>query len=411
MSNVEKKPSESSAPLHGVLAEYEGVTPLMEACAKVRDAGYKKWDAHTPFPVHGLDKAMGIKPTKLPWLVLLCGITGLTCAISLQYWTNVVDYAFRISGKPYFSLPSNIPVCFELTVLLSAFGAFFGTMAFNKLPELFRPVFTAPRFRRATADRFFIYVEAKDPNFSAKQLSELFGSTHATAVEQIFYDEHTPAARLPKTLVGAFAVLTAFTVVPLALVARARETTSSLPRIHPIPDDMDSQYKFKAQASNWFFTDGRAMREPPEGTVALGELHDDDPLYKAKTADANQWVTGFPVAVNDATMARGRDRFGIYCAPCHGISGRGDGMVDKRASSLMEGTWITPTSLHDARVRALPSGDIFNTITHGIRNMPAYGHSIDPSDRWAIVMYVRALQLSQNAPKSAVPAEVLPALQ
>ena len=411
MSNVEKKPTDVSPPLHGVLAEYEDVTPLMEACAKVRDAGYKKWDAHSPFPVHGLDKAMGIKPTFLPWIVLVCGLTGLASAVGLQYFTNVVDYPFRISGKPYFSIPSNIPVCFELTVLFSAFGAIFGTFGINKLPEFFRPIFTAPRFRRATADRFFIYVEAKDPNFSAKQLQELFGSTHATAVEQVFYDEHSPATRVPSTLIGVFAILTALTMVPLALVARARETTSSLPRIHPLPDDMDSQYKFKAQASNWFFTDGRAMREPPEGTVALGDLHDDDPLYKAKMADQNTWVANIPVPLNDATMTRGRERFGIYCAPCHGISGRGDGMVDKRASGLMEGTWVTPTSLHEARVRAQPAGEIFNTITHGIRNMPAYGPNVDPADRWAIVMYVRALQLSQNAPKSAVPAEVLPALQ
>src|SRR5690348_2875861 len=99
MSNVDKKSPDTNAPLHGVLAEFEGVGPLMEACAQVRDAGYKKWDAHTPFPVHGLDKAMGVRPTRLPWLILLCGVTGLCCALLLQWWTNAYDYKFHISGK------------------------------------------------------------------------------------------------------------------------------------------------------------------------------------------------------------------------------------------------------------------------------------------------------------------------
>ncbi|RYF08512.1 MAG: DUF3341 domain-containing protein, partial [Deltaproteobacteria bacterium] len=203
--------------------------------------------------VHGLDDAMGVRPTKLPWLILVSGITGLCCALLMQWWMNSYDYPFHISGKPLFSLPANIPVCFELTVLFSAFAAIFGSLGMNKLPELFNPLFLNPRFRRASADRFFIYVESRDKLFDEKALSKLFAAGHALAVEGIYHDERSLSARLPKGTVGTIAVLTVLTLVPLAMIAKARETTSELPRIHLIPDDMDSQYKFKAQAANWFF--------------------------------------------------------------------------------------------------------------------------------------------------------------
>ena len=410
MNHDDTKPSPRKTPLHGVLAEFDAVDPLMRACVKVRDAGFRRWDAHTPFPVHGLDKAMGIRATRLPWLIFFAGISGLLTALALQYYTNAFDYPFRISGKPTFSLPANIPVMFELTVLFSAFAAIFGCLALNKLPELFNPVFKSPRFRRATSDRFFIYVEKRDPAFELKRFSELMQGCKALSIEEVFHDERGADVAIPKGLPGIVAVLTVITLIPLALIARARESTSALPRIHVIPDDMDSQYKFKPQAMNWFFEDGRASREPPEGTVAAEDIVAEDTYFNGKSGDG--WTTAFPagVALTEATMDRGKERFGIYCAPCHGLSGHGDGMVSRHADKLMEGTWVTPSNFHDDRARALAVGDIYNTITHGVRNMPAYGPQVEVADRWAIVMYVRALQMSQNAPKSAVPAEALPTL-
>lgn len=406
------------APIHGVLAEFSEVGPLMKACREVRDAGFKTWDAHTPFPVHGLDAAMGVRPTKLPWFILLSGLTGLSSALLLQWWTMAIDYPFRISGKPLFSLPAFVPVCFELTVLFSAFAAIFGCLALSKLPNLFNPLFRSPRFRRVTNDKFFIYIEAKDAKFDRSAVESLFGRVHAQAIEPIFFDEHGPETRLPRGFGGVATVVVALSLVPLALIARARESLSELPRIHanppaPIKDDMDHQYKFKAQTENWFFKDRTAMRHWPEGTVA----QEDPPVlqtpYLTGKNENGAFVTALPegVRATQATMHRGQERFGVYCAPCHGPAGYGDGLVAQRAESLQQGTWVQPSSLHDERVRQLAHGDVFNTITHGVRNMPAYAHLIETDDRWAIVMYVRALQLSQNAPKSAVPVDVLPSLQ
>jgi hypothetical protein len=141
--------------VHGVIAEYTSVDTLMAACRRVRDAGYEKTDAFTPFPVHGIDKALGIKPTILPWIVLGAGLTGTATAMAMQIWMNAIDYPYIISGKPFISLPAFMPVAFELTVLFSSFGAFFGMWALNGLPKFSNPVFTDPRFDRVTDDRFF----------------------------------------------------------------------------------------------------------------------------------------------------------------------------------------------------------------------------------------------------------------
>jgi len=146
------------------------------------------------------------------------------------------------------------------------------------------------------------------------------------------------------------------------------------------------------------------MRPDPPGTVARGELDEDDAIYRGKRGD--EWITTIPVPVTGALLARGRQRFDIYCSPCHGLAGYGDGMVAKRAEALQEGTWTPPSSFHTDLVRSRPVGHIFNTITHGIRNMPAYGPQIPVADRWAIVSYVRALQRSQNATVADVPPDL-----
>lgn len=151
--------------LAGFLVEFETVDELKVACERVRDAGYTRWDAHSPFPVHGLDSSMGLRSTILPWIVFKGGVIGALTGLGLQWWTNAENYPFVISGKPLWSIPANIPVTFELTVLFAAFAAFLGMVILNGFPRWHHPVFSSERFRRATIDRFFISVEADDPRF------------------------------------------------------------------------------------------------------------------------------------------------------------------------------------------------------------------------------------------------------
>jgi hypothetical protein len=183
--HVEAVTNTAEPKLFGLLAEYESPGRLLDAARKVRDAGFKSWDCHSPFPVHGLDRAMGMRDTRLPWLVLGGGLTGLTVALLMQWWMNAVDYPYWISGKPLFSLPANIPVAFELTVLLSAGAAFVGLFLFNRLPQFYHPTLNSQRFRRVTSDRFFITIEAADPRFDASRVEKLLRDTGCTHIERL----------------------------------------------------------------------------------------------------------------------------------------------------------------------------------------------------------------------------------
>ena len=175
----------SAGRLWGLMAEFDNVPDTVAAAAKTRDAGFRRWDTHTPFPVHGLCEAMGMRDTRLPWAVLAAGICGAIGGLALQYWTNAVDYPFVISGKPLFSLPANIPIVFECAVLFAALTAFKGMLIANRLPCHYRPVFKSERFRRVTQDRFFIVIEATDPLFDRAKTRSFLESLGGLSVEEV----------------------------------------------------------------------------------------------------------------------------------------------------------------------------------------------------------------------------------
>lgn len=175
----------ASKKLYGVLAEFDTTAAVYHACEAVRDAGYRNWDAHTPFPVHGLDKAMGLKPTILPWIVFAMGLTGASSGFLLQWWVHNAEYPLIISGKPFFAWQAFIPITFELMVLFAALGAVFGMFALNRLPTYYHSLFHSERFERVTDDKFFIAIEARDPKFDAGSVEELFRELGATHVEQV----------------------------------------------------------------------------------------------------------------------------------------------------------------------------------------------------------------------------------
>jgi len=203
-------------------------------------------------------------------------------------------------------------------------------------------------------------------------------------------------------------------MLPLAVTGRARVMTTTDPRIQ-IMQDMGKQPKYREQMSNDLFADDRAMRPRVEGTVPRGQLEADDHFYRGFVHDPATgkvvFDTAFPssVEINDRLLQRGRQRFNIYCYVCHGLDGSGHGPVNERVNLLRNNNvtdiaWTAPAILTDDRIRNQANGQLFNTITNGIRAMPSYGSQIPPGDRWAIVAYVRALQLSHAAPASALPS-------
>jgi len=396
--------------LYGVVAEYDSEEKLLAASRKVRDAGYTRWDTHTPYPIHGLDEAMGTPPTPLPFLVFGAGVTGALVALGLQTFTNAIDYQFVVSGKPLISLPANFPIIFELTVLFSALTAFGGMLALNQLPLFYHPLFTLPRFARATADRFFIAIEAVDPKYDVKRTRRLLGETQASALEDC-YDRDT--GKIPFVFFALGIIVACLALIPPAIVYKARNTRSPNPKLHLILD-MDFQNKYRAQSTNAFFADGKTSRPQLTGTVARGQIHEENEHLHTGKIDG-QWANTFPFEVTDARMKRGQERFGIYCAVCHGLSGNGDGMVARRADQLMadkkESEWVAPTNLNSESVRKQTAGELYNTATHGIRNMAGYAEQVSDQDRWNIILYVRALQRSNNARTQDIPADELKQLK
>lgn len=383
-----------NAPLHGILAEYDTPTAVVSASKKVRDAGYTRWDTYTPYPIHGIEKAMGIRMTILPWFVMVFALLGLATATLLQWGTNAVDYKWLISGKPFFSWPANVPIMFELTVLFSAFATLAGMLALNNLPLLAHPLDLKERFRRVTDDKFFLLIEARDPKFDENAVRKLLEATAPVVLDDV-NEDRTSSATIPRALIYTIIVAGFASLIPFAAFAQARTAKMDKGRLH-LMWDMDFTPGYKAQADNTLFADQRAMRKPPAGTVAQGLLRADDHLHLGRDAGGN-WATTLPstMSADDATMALGKAQFGIYCAPCHGYAGEGNGMVHQRASALGQG-WVPPTNLHDERVRELPAGEIYSAITNGIRNMPSYGSQMDDEERWAVVLYVRALQKSRR---------------
>lgn len=177
--------ADESKKVYGYLVEFETPHALVQAAKKVRDAGYKKWDTFSPFPVHGIDPAMGIRRTIIPWIVLGAGLTGLATAFAMQYGLNGIDYPIVVSGKPLMSLPAFIPIMFELTVLFSALAAVGSLIVINGLPMLYHPIFKSPRFNRVTNDRFFLAVEAEDEKFSEEKTQSFLSSLGGIAVERV----------------------------------------------------------------------------------------------------------------------------------------------------------------------------------------------------------------------------------
>ncbi|MEO8268272.1 MAG: quinol:electron acceptor oxidoreductase subunit ActD [Aureliella sp.] len=426
------------------MAEYADDNQLLDAARKVKDSGYTRIDAFTPFAVHGIDEALGIKPTILPWFTLCAGFTGLTVALTMEYWMNAVNYPYIISGKPYASWPAFIPVAFELTVLFSAFTTVFAMLGLNGLPRFSSPMFSNPKFDRTTDDRFFLWIDSSDKYFNSEKVQSLLSSTGALSVEEVREDDSS--TEIPKQIIFAIVALILVTLIPGSIVLNMRNAKSGESRLH-VFFDMDFQPSRHTQSPTKMFPDGRVQRPPVSGTVARGELGADDtyilgydPNQTVGTVSASAaaklvsfqqegdtaehaaqpatdeaapaaatgvpnyaWLTELPVEANDKLFELGRHKFEQNCAVCHGFGGYGNGLVAQRAAELAQGYWLQPANLHDKAIEEQPVGRLYYTITHGKGKMGSYAASLTPQERWAVVAYVKALQRSQNAQPSDVP--------
>jgi hypothetical protein len=178
-------PAIDAAELFGLLAEFDDPAGVLAAARQAHRAGYRRLEAYSPFPVHGLAEALGKRPTRLPLITLLGGLLGGLGGYALQYWVSVVNYPFNVGGRPPHSWPAFLPVVFELAVLGAAVFSVLGMLALNGLPMPYHPVFNVPQFKLASRDRFFLSIQADDPQFEREATRTFLDELHPLAVHEI----------------------------------------------------------------------------------------------------------------------------------------------------------------------------------------------------------------------------------
>lgn len=175
--------------VYGLIATFESPEALVSAAERAREAGYKRFEGYSPFPIHGLAEAVGFCEWKIPWIIFICGLIGGVSGFALQWYVSVVDYPMNVGGRPLLSWPHFVPVTFECTVLLAAFGAVLSMFGLSGLPRPHHPLFNAPSFLRASQDAFILCIEAGDEGYEPGETRRFLESLGALTVEEVENDE------------------------------------------------------------------------------------------------------------------------------------------------------------------------------------------------------------------------------
>lgn len=173
------------APIYGLMAEFETPEQILRAARQVREEGYTRIDAYTPYPIEGMTAELDLPRSPVPFVVLLAGIVGASVGFFMQYWSMAVDYPFNVGGRPHNSWPVFLPIAFEVMVLVAGFAALFGMLFLNGLPRPHHPVFNVPNFDHATQDRFFLCIEVYDPKFDREETKRFLGTLGANDVVEV----------------------------------------------------------------------------------------------------------------------------------------------------------------------------------------------------------------------------------
>jgi len=369
-------------PLYAITALFETPDAIVHAAKATREAGYTRFDVNTPYPVHGMDSAMGLRPTRLGVFALVFGLLGAVSAVGFMTWVTLVDYPLVIGGKPFWSWPAFVPVAFEVTVLFASVLTVVSMIViFFKFPNNSHPLHGTPYMTRVSSDHFGLMIEAADPLFEEGRVRSFLQTLGGKEIGSVSVPAEALSAR-PALFERRFMALLA--AVALVVAAGTYVSFNMLLAMEPFTW-MSVQSKLKAQQPKTLFRDGIGMRLPVQGTVARGFL----PYAYAGQPDTAGKYLANPLLPTAAVLAKGKEKYLTFCSPCHGNFGRGD--------SRMRGQFPNPPTLHSEKVRTWPDGTIYHVITEGQNVMPGYGAQIPRDDRWAVVQYLRVLQRAQNA--------------
>jgi mono/diheme cytochrome c family protein len=371
--------------LFGVAALFDTPDLIINAANKTSAAGYKKFDVNTPYPVHGMDKAMKLKPTTVGFVTLFFGLSAAAFILLFMWWTLSVNYPMVIGGKPFFALPAFIPITFETTVLIASLATFFGILAvYFKLPFNSHPLHDSEYMKAVSSDKYGLVIESEDPLFDLEKTKKFLENLKAASTELIYY----PEKEIFPLFQTRFIIFLA--VVAIVISGSTYITLNKLLYITPY-GWMSDQDKVIPQEKSDYFSDGFGMRKPVNGTVARGFI----PYPYLGQIEPKEVLTN-PLLPTEDVIALGKRKFLTFCSPCHGNNADGD--------SRLRGQFPNPPTLHSDKVRQYPDGRIYHIITIGQNSMPSYASQISREERWAIINYLRVLQRAKNANPSDLTA-------
>ena len=363
-----------------VLGIFETPDALMHAIPKVRAAQLGTVEAYTPYPIHGIEAALGLRRSPLGGMVLVMGVLGALTAFGFEYWISAIDYPIITGGKAPSSWEAFIPIMFEVTVLFATFTAGLGMLfLLNRLPFFGHPVLTSKAIKGITRDRYALAIEAEGGALDAAAAAQALQAAGAVSTEALPAPEVTPFLSSSYILRALGGVFVACAVAGVGLYTAIKW----FPLLRPVVN-MQDQPRLNAQKASTFFRDGRGMQAPVPGTVARGHLPAATGTQEAAASLVN------PLPRTQAVFAMGRKAFSQRCEVCHGPLANGSG-------SLTAAYGAKPANLQSQQFRDYPDGKIYWTIVNGKNAMPGHAPYLSEDQRWAVVHYVRALQRAQNA--------------
>jgi len=369
--------------IFGVVGLFDSADALMAAIPRLKEKNLGRLEAYTPYPVHGLEKALGLRRSPVGGMVMVMGALGALSGLVLEWWANVHDYPTVTGGKPLFSWQAFVPVMFEVTVLFATFTAGLAMLfLLNKLPFFGHPILSSKAIRAITRDRFGLSIEADGSDLDVEDARQALLAAGAAEVEAL------PMPEVAGPMSARFLTRTALGIAISCAVAGYGTYwgTKLFPALPPMIH-MEEQPKLNAQESSAFFRDGHGMQLPADGAVARGHM----PYLFASQDEAASLVN--PLPRSPQVMAEGKRVYENRCVVCHGPLGDGH-------PTLTSAYGAKPADLQSQTFREYPDGKIYFVIVRGKGAMPSYAGELTPDERWAVIHYVRALQRAQDASAS-----------
>lgn len=370
------------------LSVFANEEDLLGAVRAARKKGLRIVDAHTPYAVHGLDRAMGLAPSRLSRVCLLCGAFGALLALSFQFWASAVDWPINVGGRPWNSLPAFVPIIFELMVLFGGLGV---VLAFFIVSRLYPGKQGIPPIPDPAGDRFVLILEECDATFDPRSVHRMFQDFNAIHTEE--RDDQPPERRPFAPALKGLNIALAVTLAVVVILTWTLGGDASRPNREFWPE-MVYAVPYDTYAPNSNFPDDKTLQRPEAGTIPQGRLPmqyqatPEDALRageELKSAEENLKQLLEMKEIAPEQKQRGAQLFANFCQVCHGPAGKGDGPVTQRGVP-------PPPSLLAEKALKMKDGQMFHIMTHGQGNMASYASSLSPKERWQVILHIRELQ-------------------